>query len=208
MTDPFKEKLLMALKEEVETREAVPAAPGRHRRKFWSAGLAAATLAGVAAVTLPQIGGGPAYAVEREADGSVKIAIDKWELTPEDIAGFQRKLEANGVKAKVDWLGNKQACAHPRGDEVVHPQVDNPTPPYWPEPLFVTDPPNEDGMMYWRVFPQYLEPGQTFVWEIQVVHGDGWAVLGGDVAVVNGEVPPCQIVPGQEIVGEMNGVTD
>ncbi|GLZ80294.1 hypothetical protein Afil01_51010 [Actinorhabdospora filicis] len=193
MTDPFQEKLLTALKEDIASRDAVPAAPRSHRRRWLlGAGLATAALAGVTAVALPQVGGGAAYAVEREPDGSIKIALDKWALTPADIEGFENKLESYGVPAEVDWLDNGQGCAHPRGNEVGDPF----TPP---GPLWAVEPGEDGEDDFWRIRPEYLRPGQTLVWELQVIHLDGGTTLSNKITVVEGPVAPCVIVPGMEI---------
>lgn len=202
MTDPFQEKLLMALKEDIASRDAVPAAAPRshRRRRLLGMGLATAALAGVAAVGVPMLGETPAYAVDREPDGSIKIEIYPEEITPAELENFEHRLEFFGVNAEVDWLNNGEACAQPRGVEVKPPAVDDPTPPYWPAPLFQTEPGEtvEDPSI-WRIRPQYLQPGQTLVWAVQPVIGPDWSIIGGQISVIEGPVSPCVIVPGETL---------
>lgn len=204
MTDPFKEKLLVALKDDIASREAVPAAaPRSHRRRWFAGGLATAALAGIAVFGVPMLGEAPAYAVDREPDGSIKIEFNLDTFDRDGVEGFERKLRFFGVNAEVDWLDNGQACASPRGDEVAHTSGDGP--PYWPAPLWESEPgEGADENPFWRIRPEYLQPGQTLVWELEVYQDGDSGAIAHTIRVVNGPVPPCQIVPGQ-LLGDPTG---
>ncbi|GIG69514.1 hypothetical protein [Phytomonospora endophytica] len=192
MADPFKERLLVALKEEVASRE--PARPARsHRRKYALAAGFAAVVAGAAIVGVPMLGEDPAYAVEREPDGTIKVKAG-FDIEPADAAAIQRKLEFFGVPAVVDLLRGGEDCAGPRGAYVGDEDGS-------PPDGFITQTDSgfdDDDWSHWnyRIDPSRLEPGQTLVWEIHT-HGEGDSKgVTGDVWIVEGPVRPCEIVPG------------
>jgi hypothetical protein len=109
----FEERLLQ------ELRSVVAASPAHRgqRRTLWrgrrlvlagglTAVLAAATAAGVLFLSA---GTQAAYAVTKNADGTVTVEIDS--LT--DAAGLQAKLQALGVNAVVQYLPAGKECKRP-----------------------------------------------------------------------------------------------
>ncbi|GGT18188.1 hypothetical protein ACFFV7_15180 [Nonomuraea spiralis] len=110
----FEERLLGALKEEMAAGTGPVVAPAAHRprRRGRVVGLAAAAgVAVVAAVAVTGVLGGPAYAVDRTADGGVEVEINAFR----DPAGLADELGRAGVKAVVDYLPYGQTCKEPRG---------------------------------------------------------------------------------------------
>jgi hypothetical protein len=109
----FEERLLTELRDLV----AVPRIEGGHKRRIWRAprlalagGLAAVVAAAVTAgVFVLSAGTQAAYAVTKNADGSITVQIDS--LT--DAAGLQAKLQAAGVNAVVDYLPVGKMCKQP-----------------------------------------------------------------------------------------------
>jgi hypothetical protein len=88
-----------------------PARPWRRRRLALAGGLAAvAAVASVAGVALTG-GGDAAWAVTRNADGTVTVKINS--LSNAD--GLERKLAAAGVPALVQFLPAGKACADAQG---------------------------------------------------------------------------------------------
>ncbi|GAA4015828.1 hypothetical protein GCM10022247_43480 [Allokutzneria multivorans] len=103
MTERFEDRLLTELKQVVAEREPVrPAAR-------WRLALAATGLAAVA-VPLLFTGGGAAFALEKQQDGTVRVEIKQLS----DAAGLERKLAELGIKAKVDYLPAGKTCRAPR----------------------------------------------------------------------------------------------
>ncbi|MCP3800630.1 hypothetical protein NLX83_15290 [Allokutzneria sp. A3M-2-11 16] len=106
MNERFEDRLLTELKQVVAEREPVRPAT-RWRPVVVAAGLVVA--AGVAVPTL-LTGGGAAYALEKQQDGTVRVEIK--ELS--DAAGLERRLGELGIKAKVDYLPAGKTCRAPR----------------------------------------------------------------------------------------------
>ncbi|MEU8140386.1 hypothetical protein [Nonomuraea sp. NPDC048901] len=113
----FEERLLTALKDDIAGRRADPVVqpPARRRRTGRVVGLATA-VAGVTAATVVAMnvyGGAatPAFAVTRNADGSVEVRISEFR----DPGELTAKLAAAGVTAVVDYLPADQTCKKPRG---------------------------------------------------------------------------------------------
>jgi len=105
----FEERLLVELRQMVTSR---PVERGRRRpgRLALAGGLAAVLAAAAAAgVFLLTAGTQAAYAVTKNADGSVTVEIDS--LT--DAAGLQAKLQAAGVNAVVEYLPAGKMCKQP-----------------------------------------------------------------------------------------------
>ncbi len=82
----------------------------RGQRLALAGGLAAAvTAAAIAGVVFFTAGTQAAYAVTKNADGSVTVEIDS--LT--DATGLQAKLQAAGVNAVVEYLPAGKTCQQP-----------------------------------------------------------------------------------------------
>ncbi len=109
----FEERLLTELRGLV----AAPRIERGHRRRVWRAprlalagGLAAVVAAAVAVgVFVLSAGTQAAYAVTKNADGSITVQIDS--LT--DAAGLQAKLQTAGVNAVVEYLPVGKMCKQP-----------------------------------------------------------------------------------------------
>ncbi|MFI7704474.1 hypothetical protein [Nonomuraea sp. NPDC049480] len=115
----FEERLLGALKEEITTRTAedkmttvTPVQRGSRRRFVGlSAAVAGVAAAATAVVVLTGVGGSPAYAVTKGADGAVSVRINSFT----DPEGLEADLADAGIKAVVDYLPEGQTCKTPRG---------------------------------------------------------------------------------------------
>lgn len=109
----FEERLLAELTAVVEQRAASPATavPGRRRRLVPAAAALLTVVAGavLAAVHLG-LGAEPAYAVDRQADGSVLISIND----ANRLDGLPQRLKDVGVAAVV--VPVSAACTQPRLD--------------------------------------------------------------------------------------------
>jgi hypothetical protein len=107
----FEERLLGELRGVLPV-ESAPSG-GRRRvggRFALAGGLAmAAAAAATASVVFFATGDHPAYAVTKNADGSVTVEVDS--LT--NAAGLQAALQAAGVNAVVEYLPEGKTCAQP-----------------------------------------------------------------------------------------------
>lgn len=164
------------------------AAPVRRRRRslvVLGTALTAALVVGFP-VLLGQ-GATPANAVIREPDGSIKIYIRDYRR-PEVI---ERQLRSLGVQADVIFLPTGKQCREPRGTYL----PDNPA-------LLTTDPPadGEDG--YWRLHPEQIKPGQTFVYTMWYEERGDNSMASASYRVATGPVAPCDVVPGGPVMKE------
>lgn len=112
---PFEDRLLVELKQVVADRRSAlaPEEPGPVRRRAWKPGLALAggVIALGIAFVLPMAldgTGNAAYAVTRQADGTVRVEIHEFE----DPDGLQRKLTEEGIQVHVD-LPEGKVCDRP-----------------------------------------------------------------------------------------------
>jgi hypothetical protein len=109
----FEERLLRELRSQV----AAPPADRGQRRPLWrgrrpvlAGGLAAVlAAAATAGVFFLSTGTQAAYAVTKNADGTVTVEIDSLS----DAAGLQAKLQAAGVNAVVEYLPAGKMCKQP-----------------------------------------------------------------------------------------------
>lgn len=115
----FEDRLLTELKRTIVERSAVNAAAPvarrstSRRRRLVLAGAAGALAvgAGVVATQLPGPGITPtaaAYELNDHPDGTVTVTIKRLS----DAEGLERKLEAAGIPAEVDYLRNAQCQRH------------------------------------------------------------------------------------------------
>jgi hypothetical protein len=175
--DRFEERLLCELRSHVAARPA-PASPrGRplaaRRTRVALAGAGAAALAGGA---LAAAGGGPtpaaaAYSVVPR-DDTVTVTI----RSLRDAAGLERRLEAAGVPAEVDYLPAGRTCREPR----FQPADGGPS----------STQVSDDGAMRFEIDRAGLRAGRTLV----VTTSGGGGVTGVSVAVAQGPVGPCEPV--------------
>ena len=114
----FKEALLDELVAYAQhpTPAAIPAGsprPARHRRLLWTAGLAGAGAAAVAATLLIPSGQQAAYAVDKHPNGTVTITFRELGQTEQAT----KALRAAGVRAQVVWVAMPGTCAKTPGGE-------------------------------------------------------------------------------------------
>ena len=173
----FEDRLLTELRQVVAERTPIKARP---RRKMVLALGATGVLAATGAVVVPSLlGSGPAYAVERDPDGSIRVYIHDYR----DPKGLQQRIEAFGVPAAIDYLPAGQNCREPRADFVPPDQM--------PLGLVSWGPFGESGKPYWKLHPEFVKPGQTFVYTVHLSKHNQRAV----VRLANGPVAPCELVP-------------
>lgn len=170
----FEERLL------VELRNHVPVGRGRRLPRLalaggFAAALAAAAIVGVFVLTT---GTQAAYAVTKNADGSVTVQIDSFT----DAAGLEAKLHAAGVPAVVNYLPIGKTCK---------------------QPWFTPAAPAEGGMSSTSSVGQNGDGATTFtitsdqlgkntlVITTQTGPGNAQALSMG---FAQGDVPPCQVV--------------
>jgi hypothetical protein len=151
-----------------------------------AAGAVAATVAGVLLVA----GGGdtaaPAYAVAKQPDGSVTIAINSLR----DAAGLQQKLGAAGIPAVVDYTPMGKMCREPRG---------RPATPGHAMSLGVSV---RGGHSATFTLPRGdVEPGQTLV----ITNSVGSAASSVGTEIIDGPVAPCQLVDAPPLPGPARG---
>jgi hypothetical protein len=182
--DTFEERLLGELRSVVAARPtphpppATSAPPRRspRRPRLVVAG-AGTAVAAVAAILLVAGGGNPApaYAVERQTDGAIKVQINSLS----DAEGLQSKLRALGIDAVVDYTPVGKMCRQPRG---------RPAPASGPQTLGLEA--RSEGAATFTIPAGMVEPGQTLV--INASGGNGPTTLG--TQVVEGPVAPCEVV--------------
>ncbi|WP_432981824.1 hypothetical protein [Dactylosporangium sp. CA-233914] len=169
----FEERLLEELQLVVAERR-----PARKRRRHAAVtiGAAAAVAVAAGAVTLVQLNR-PAYAVERDVDGSVRVSIFDYR----DPDGLRQRLAAFGVRADVNFLPYDRTCREPRADYVPPDEM----------PLALVDwPAPGSNESFFRLHPQYIGAGQTLVYTVRVdrrAH-DQRAVI----RLANGPVAACE----------------
>ena len=178
----FEDRLLVELRAVVAAQPATAAftSPRRWRvsraRLTLAAGAVAATVAGVL-VGASGNSAAPAYAVAKQADGSVTIEIHSLR----DAAGLQEKLRAAGIPAVVDYTPTGKMCREPRGR--LAPGVPGPK-----EPTSVGV--RADHSATFTIPRGDIRPGNTLVIATSV--GSSVSSLG--IEIVDGPVAPCQLV--------------
>lgn len=180
----FQEQLLAELKETVAQRAATPA-PATGRRGVRRGAQAGAVLATAGAVAvLPSLFTGtatPAFAVERNDDGSISVWMREY-TQPHKLLDRLRDL---GVNAVVDFVPADKHCSTPRADFAA------------PDPLLWTSMPPRDGRSgYMRLRPDRIAPGRTLVMEVYYRNDAGGHVEGDLVRVATGPVAACVLQPG------------
>ncbi|MEZ7132193.1 hypothetical protein ACBR40_43235 [Nonomuraea sp. AD125B] len=164
--------------------------PVRSRRRRLGLAVLATAVAAALAVGVPvTLGQGavPANAVIREPDGSIKLYITDYRH-PEVI---ERRLHDLGVQADVTFLPTGQDCREPRGTYL----PDNPA-------LLTSDPPAEGEDDYWRLHPEQIGPGQTFVYTMWYEEQGENRMFSARYRVATGPVAPCEVVPGGPVMEE------
>ena len=189
----FEERLLRELRSLV----AAPPVDRGQRHAFWrgprlvlAGGLAAVLAAAASAgVFFFSAGTQAAYAVTKNADGTVTVEIDSLS----DAAGLQAKLQAAGVNAVVEYLPAGKACKQPwftpagfgaagglHGSEVGR---------------------TSDGSTRFTISGD-LPSSSTLVITTQTGPGDERAL---GIAWAHGDVPPCEVADAPAGSGPLGG---
>jgi hypothetical protein len=163
-------------------RRPIPAR--RWRYALVAAGAAAAATAAVAGGNNTR----PAYAAERLPNGTIKVTLREFT----DSAGLQRRLDALGVHATVNYLPRDMHCAPGRAtvDDRVNSQPEVVETPW----AHVTRPRTADLIFY--IHADRIRPGQTLVWEMTYDHDAQGQfrgmMLGTRAFLARGPVKPCK----------------
>ncbi|MEU4699907.1 hypothetical protein [Nonomuraea dietziae] len=138
-------------------------------------------LAAAVAVAVPLVfgGGAPAYAITRNADGTIQISINE----AKNPKALQADLEKMGLRAVVDFIPNGKRCSpQPRSASWVPRE----------EAKLTVFPPTEGSAF--TIDPAAVKEGQTAVLEFGFNQNDGWAVAGVWSGISNGPVAECTLV--------------
>ncbi|MEV6150714.1 hypothetical protein AB0L53_10280 [Nonomuraea sp. NPDC052129] len=166
------------------------------------AGLAVAGIAVAALVAVPLVSGTPsaAYAVVKNADGTVQVTVKEFR----DPDGLEAKLKSAGIVADVTFTEADKQCARGRfvGADLAYdpPSTENMTeqqrkefdkPDNW-RSRDVAAPINKDTFV---ISPRFMRPEETLVLEFRPGNyaGMNWA-LGTYLAKAGSPVAPCQLV--------------
>ncbi|NNN34709.1 hypothetical protein HLK59_30990 [Streptomyces sp. S3(2020)] len=123
MKTTFEDRLLAELQGEIERRETDSSVPAARRHVFTGRRLAlaaaACAVAGLAVVLVPgSPTETPAYAVERNGDGSVTLTLDDLGLSEHAQRELAERLRADGVHVDIQNLDRDHQCRRPRGEAV------------------------------------------------------------------------------------------
>lgn len=167
----FEERLLVELRN-------VPVHHGRRAPRLALAGavVAALAVAAVVGVFVLSAGTQAAYAVTKNADGSVTVEIDS--LT--DAAGLEAKLRAAGVPAVVEYLPIGKTCKQPWFTPAAGAETGKST----------SEVSDNGSSTTFTITSDQLGKG-TLVITTQSGPGDQRLL---SMAYAQGDVPPCQVV--------------
>lgn len=199
---PYEERLLVELRGVVAERATSTAAPVRtvrtvRPRARFAVGIGAAAAlavaAGIGGPALLGAGDGPAYAADKDPDGSIRIYIREYS----DAKGLQERLRQLGVDAVVDYVPNGKQCREPRATYVPFDQQ--------PTGLLTSLPPKGDEGTYLRLHPELIGEGRTFVFTTTLVGDldDEEHLAKAQVRLATGPVADCEQIPGPVL--ERNG---
>ncbi|MET9344167.1 hypothetical protein [Nonomuraea sp. NPDC003804] len=190
----FEEHLLMELKTEIAERNQRRRRVGRRL----AAGAVVTGLAAAAAIAVPLLTGSEtrAYAVTRNADGTIRVEVNEFR----DADKLERDLRAMGVAAKVDYVKPGKMCSRDRG-EIVDGQKASTWKEWRKSVSYKAARPRGAGV---DVDPAYVAKGNTLV--LEFTENDDqtsgpekprvlWRFSG---TVVKGEPKPCVIVDDPE----------
>ncbi len=220
MNDTFEDRLLAALKAEMAARpEARPVAAARRMtgRRILT-GAAVLGVAATAAVAVPMVIGAqtPAYALTKNADGSINLKINEFR-DPDQV---EKDLADMGVRADITYLPLGKRCADGRA-----PFVDGDRTTTTSEELRSKDPAVQEELRKRMektvsykairpkngitIYPRYIRPGQIVMIEVAEnpveptvdKPGVAWQFSG---RLTEGPVKPCQVVdqPGAFEIGD------
>ncbi|WP_052424111.1 hypothetical protein [Nonomuraea candida] len=173
----FKDKLLLELRAEATkvTWEPVPAHPSR-RYVLAGAGLVVVAAAAMVVTSMPLLPSTPAFAVEKNSDGTVTVRIHEL-IESEEL---EKRLAEAGVKAVIDYLPDGQQCQMDRGEIV-------------PAPVNPLQRTADYGT--WLIDPKSLAPDETLLIRMSFKDNDPAKGFGGGVGKIRGPVAPCVPVP-------------
>ncbi|MFC4119138.1 hypothetical protein [Nonomuraea zeae] len=142
-------------------------------------GLVAAVAVAVAVPLL--LGGGPAYAVDRSADGLLHITINE----AKDPDKLQADLRDMGADVVVNYIPSGKKCSpQPRSSRFLDKEE---------APLVVWPGPEEYGEGF-TIDPRVIGPGQTGVLEFSVSERPGRVVAGIWARVGEAPIADCELV--------------
>lgn len=187
----------MELKAEVSER----AEKGRARSRWFNrrgiamvAGLAAAAAAVAVVVPIVTGGGTAAFAVSKNADGSVDVRIDEFR----DPEKLEQALKAEGVTAQVEYRMNEGwnglQCVREGGTEV--PEYDGEPGKEENGRLSLDLPGNDDAETAFRLFPKRFEKDETLVLDANEIRADSDPTQASmdwqwHTVIFRGPVPAC-----------------
>jgi hypothetical protein len=191
----FEDQLLDELRAVVAAQPAPePTTPVRARRAPTARlALAAGAVVATAAGIFVAAGGdtaAPAYAVDRQSDGTVTVSINSLR----DAAGLQEKLRAAGIPAAVDYAPIGKMCREPRG---------RPAPAAGGRHSMGMRA-GEDGATTFTIPRGDVRAGQTLVITASV----GASVSSVGTAIVEGPVAPCRLVDAPPLPSPRAGGAD
>jgi hypothetical protein len=129
-----------------------------------------------------------AYAVTKNADGTVTVQIDSMS----DAAGLEAKLQAAGVNAVVEYLPEGKTCEQPWYTPLGHPLGG--TTESGVQRL------SDGGVSF--TLSANIPAGATVVIETQTGPGNETAL---GIGYAQGDVPPCQVVDAPAGSGPLGG---
>ncbi|MFJ2030521.1 hypothetical protein [Streptosporangium sp. NPDC087985] len=183
----FEERILMELKAEITARAERRRRTGR--RLF--TGAAVAGLAAAAAIAVPLLTGSEqsAYAVTKNADGTINVKLNEFR----DADKLEQDLKRMGVFADITYLKPGKSCKGNRGEI-----VGGGSPEEWKDSA--SDKAARLRLTGLEIDPRYVGKGQTLVMTFSENKdrtsgpkkpGVEWTF---SAYVVNGQVKPCVVV--------------
>ncbi len=189
----FEERLLVELRSMIPAPVAEGGKPSplwRKPRLALAGGLTAVlAMAAIAGLVFLSAGTQAAYAVTKNADGTVTVQVDSFS----DAPGLEAALQAAGVNAVVQYLPEGKACQQPWFTPLGRSVGDVST------KAGVT---NQDGGGASFTLGANIPAGATVVISTQT-GSDGEQALG--VGFAQGTVPPCQVVDASAGSGPLGG---
>jgi hypothetical protein len=179
----FEDRLLAELRQVVAARvasELVEVTRPRRVPRLLLGGAVTAALSGT--LFLVAAGGDrvpPAFAVDRQPDGSVAVTINRLS----DADALERQLRAAGIAAVVNYTPLGKACREPRGRLAEPPRRG-------PSGASVSGSSATGHSTRFTITRNMVGPGQTLV--IMTSGGSQAASVG--MQVIQGPVSPCQLV--------------
>ncbi|MFD8530946.1 hypothetical protein ACFV0L_26355 [Streptosporangium canum] len=175
------------LKEFVMTEIHQDARPARPKWRLLRPVVLAPVLAAAAAVAIAAplaLGGGAAYAVSQNDDGTILITINE----AKDPKSLQADLQDMGLNAVVDYVPmGKQCSPQPRSESFLSKED---------APLSVSVP--ENWGRGFTIDPKVVKDDQVAVLEFSVSENQGGIIAAIRARVSNGPVADCELVDSTE----------